>query len=437
MGFRKLFFIVGIVVVSLQPIKSDYYGNNLCACTREFSPICATNGVTYQNGCLFDCAKQQNVNLCIRSYGQCIQISVFNVPIMETVKTCACPYYLQSYPVCGSDGRIYSNQCEFNCAKKFNGNLQAMQGNQCVGNQQLQPQPSFTQAFAPSSQTFGPPSQQFAPSTPQIPPLQPTQTQQFFPPFAPSQPQLPQLPPPQPLPPQVNTINGCACPFNFDPVCGNDGKTYSNECEFNCAKTFNANLQLVSRGKCNGIQLGIQPQFQTQQPQVQTQQPQFQPQAQPQPQPQFPMQQPQFQAQPEFQNQAQPAVSQASACGCPNIVEYICGSDGRTYANGCELNCARRYDSNLRMHSKGKCNGAPPPAPMQPISPPPQMQNVPPAQPLMCACPYNLDELCGNDGRTYSNQCEFNCAKQYNGNLGIVSRGRCNVQNQLTGWFTG
>lgn len=140
-------------------------------------------------------------------------------------------------------------------------------------------------------------------------------------------------------------------------------------------------------------------------------------------------------------DQGQPAVSQASACGCPYVLDYVCGSDGRSYPNGCELNCARRYNSNLRMHSKGKCNGNPGngvPAPMQPAPAPVQpVQGPPMSQPVCNNCPYNLDELCGNDGRTYSNQCQFNCAKQYNGNLGVVSRGRCNGQNQLSGWFTG
>lgn len=26
----------------------------------------------------------------------------------------------------------------------------------------------------------------------------------------------------------------CVCPYNYYPVCGNDGVTYSNKCEFNC-----------------------------------------------------------------------------------------------------------------------------------------------------------------------------------------------------------
>ena len=46
---------------------------------------------------------------------------------------------------------------------------------------------------------------------------------------------------------------GIACPENFSPVCGTDGKTYSNECFLSLeACQTGANLKVKTSGPCNG-----------------------------------------------------------------------------------------------------------------------------------------------------------------------------------------
>ena len=43
-----------------------------------------------------------------------------------------------------------------------------------------------------------------------------------------------------------------SCPYNFAPICGSDGETYSNECalrDANCGR-ITSNLEIVHQGEC-------------------------------------------------------------------------------------------------------------------------------------------------------------------------------------------
>ncbi|XP_016963466.1 serine protease inhibitor Kazal-type 1 [Drosophila biarmipes] len=43
----------------------------------------------------------------------------------------------------------------------------------------------------------------------------------------------------------------CPCPRNYDPVCGSDSVTYSNQCDLNCAaKNQGRAITVVKAGKC-------------------------------------------------------------------------------------------------------------------------------------------------------------------------------------------
>ncbi|GAB6033309.1 hypothetical protein CHUAL_013081 [Chamberlinius hualienensis] len=42
-------------------------------------------------------------------------------------------------------------------------------------------------------------------------------------------------------------------------------------------------------------------------------------------------------------------------CVCPNNYNAVCGNDGRTYKNQCELDCAKRNKPALRKRHDGRC----------------------------------------------------------------------------------
>ncbi len=47
------------------------------------------------------------------------------------------------------------------------------------------------------------------------------------------------------MPVMANSQSDCVCIKSWQPVCGNDGKTYGNACEANCA-----GVTKIRNGKC-------------------------------------------------------------------------------------------------------------------------------------------------------------------------------------------
>ncbi|KAG7312036.1 hypothetical protein JYU34_001478 [Plutella xylostella] len=100
------------------------------------------------------------------------------------------------------------------------------------------------------------------------------------------------------------------------------------------------------------------------------------------------------------------------ACGvCPFINQPLCGSDGRTYGNQCEFNCAQSKAADLTVQHHGDCephgrrvrgvtvvDAAAIPGGVQVAE-----------SPLPCNCPRNAKPVCGDNGHTYTNECLLNC----------------------------
>jgi len=112
----------------------------------------------------------------------------------------------------------------------------------------------------------------------------------------------------------------CDCSLEpLDPVCGEDGVTYDNMCELDCAQ-----VGMDHMGECD--------------------------------------QNPNCEAE------------------CPDIDQQVCAKDGTTYRNMCFLECAK-----AEFDYEGEC-----------VDP--------------CAdCPGTSDPVCGQDGNTYENECLMEC----------------------------
>ncbi|KAJ3113806.1 hypothetical protein HDU96_002897 [Phlyctochytrium bullatum] len=129
-----------------------------------------------------------------------------------------------------------------------------------------------------------------------------------------------------------------------------------------------------------------------------------------------------------------PAVNAQSASGCQNVlcpavIDEVCGSNGVTYANSCELEKAKNCSgpSTLAIAYRGKCEEGVTALPS--VSSPTPLTTPAPSTTttLECPsfCPDIFDPVCASNGIQYPNSCQLEIEICKNPGIRLLSVGPC------------
>ncbi|XP_039484765.1 serine protease inhibitor dipetalogastin-like [Drosophila santomea] len=174
----------------------------------------------------------------------------------------------------------------------------------------------------------------------------------------------------------------CLCPFTLLPVCGANGKTYSNDCLLNCDK-----VRLSKLGACDSKHIL----------EMDEKKPYF----------------------PINGSKTEPikyVPGFERGCACPLHFDPVCGSDMKSYANECFLNC-----KNVGLGRQGKCDDKD-----DIVGPGILGDGLDPWFGRLCGCTFLLSPVCGVDGKSYANACRLECE-----NVRLLKDGLCNEKDTI------
>ena len=201
-----------------------------CECPPEYDPVCGIDGITYVNPCEAECAGiyEWSEGDCETQVieGECFfdsdcppEMACVNGECVEG-RDCGCPEYFE--PVCGVDGRTYTNTCEAMCF-----GVKILHSGPCMPPPDGECRPVCKQIFNGTAWVD--------PCTMEVIDYQQCSDCEALCMYANTRSEGWYSSCGWILIAYADCAVGCGCPEVWEPVCGVDGVTYSNECEAGCA----------------------------------------------------------------------------------------------------------------------------------------------------------------------------------------------------------